>query len=82
MSEMYGRLPLYHSCNILFIIFNIGCAVSKSLNMLVVFRFFAGCVGSAPLTLGGGTIADLMTAAQRAKAMSAWVLGPTIGPVC
>jgi MFS family permease len=49
--------------------------------MLIVFRFVAGCVGAAPLTLGGGTIADLMTQAQRAKALSFWVLGPTIGPV-
>jgi multidrug resistance protein len=81
LSEMYGRLPLYHSCNVLFVIFNICCAVSKSLNMLIVFRFVAGCVGAAPLTLGGGTIADLMTQAQRAKALSFWVLGPTIGPV-
>jgi MFS family permease len=49
--------------------------------MLIVFRFLAGCFGSAPLTLGGGTIADLMPASKRAKAMSIWVMGPTIGPV-
>jgi MFS family permease len=49
--------------------------------MLIVFRFLAGCFGSAPLTLGGGTIADLMPAAKRAKAMSVWVMGPTVGPV-
>jgi predicted MFS family arabinose efflux permease len=70
LSEMYGRLPLYHSCNALFIVFNVCCAISKSLNELIVFRFIAGCVGAAPLTLGGGTIADLMTAQQRAKAMA------------
>lgn len=44
-------------------------------------RFLAGSFGAAPLTLGGGTIADLMPLSQRAKAMSLWVLGPTVGPV-
>jgi hypothetical protein len=45
--------------------------------MLVVFRFLAGSVGAAPLTLGGGTIADVMTREQRAWAMSVWVMGPS-----
>ena len=59
MSEMYGRSLLYHICNLLFVIFNIACAVSTSFGMLVAFRFLAGCAGAAPLTLGGGTIADM-----------------------
>lgn len=78
---MYGRLPLYHICNILFIIFNVACAVSGSMNQLIVFRFLAGSTGSAPLALGGGTIADLFPRDQRATAMAIWVLGPTCGPV-
>jgi MFS family permease len=77
MSEMYGRLWVYHINGILFVIFTIACALSTSLTMLIVFRFLAGSVGAAPLTLGGGTIADLMSARQRAKAMSVWVVGPS-----
>jgi hypothetical protein len=70
LSEMYGRLALYHVCGVLFLICNVACALSTSLNMLIAFRFLAGCVGASPLTLGGGTIADLMSTYQRAKAMS------------
>ncbi|KAF2429754.1 MFS general substrate transporter [Tothia fuscella] len=81
LSEMYGRLPLYHSCNILFFVFNIACAVSGNISQLIVFRFLAGSTGSAPLALGGGTIADLFPRDQRATAMAIWVLGPTLGPV-
>jgi len=81
LSELYGRLAIYHVCNILFVVFNIACAVSHSLNTLIVMRFLAGSFGASPLTLGGGTIADLMPMSQRAKAMSVWVMGPTIGPV-
>ncbi|KAF1838627.1 MFS general substrate transporter [Decorospora gaudefroyi] len=86
MSELYGRLLLYHISNALFVVFMIACAVSNSMGMLVAFRFFAGCVGSAPLTLGGGTIADMFPPQQRAGAMAIWsmgpLLGPVIGPVC
>lgn len=81
LSEMYGRLPLYHTCNVLFIIFNVGCALSTDLGMLIAFRFLSGCVGASPLTLGGGTIADLIPREQRGTAMAIWVAGPCIGPV-
>lgn len=76
MSEMYGRNLLYSISNLLFVIFNVACALSTSLDMLIVFRFFAGCAGSAPLTLGGGTIADMFPPEQRAGAMAIWSLGP------
>lgn len=42
LSEMFGRLPLYHSCNLLFIIFTIAAAVSKNMSMFIVFRFMMG----------------------------------------
>jgi multidrug resistance protein len=81
MSELYGRMPLYNIANALFVVFNIACALSNSMGMLVAFRFFAGCAGSAPLTLGGGTIADMFPPQQRAGAMAIWAMGPLLGPV-
>lgn len=81
LSELYGRVPLYNVCNFLFICFNIGCAKSTSMGMLIGFRFLAGCAGASPLTLGGGTIADLFPPEQRAGAMAIWCLGPLFGPV-
>src|ERR1700716_3761595 len=60
LSELYGRVPIYHITNILFIIFNVACALSTRLDMLIGFRFLAGSMGSACLTNGGGTIADLI----------------------
>lgn len=81
LSELYGRLYLYHACNVLFVIFTVACAVSSSLKMLIGFRFLAGCAGSAPLTLGGGTIADMIRQEKRGGAMSIWAMGSLIGPV-
>lgn len=77
LSEMYGRLPLYHSCNSFFVIFTIAAAVSTKMGMFIVFRFLMGCFGGAPLVLGGGTIADLISREQRGTAMVAWMMGPS-----
>jgi hypothetical protein len=72
LSEMYGRLPLYHICNLLFIVFTIAAAVATNMAQFVVFRFFMGCFGGAPIVLGGGTIADLISREQRGTAMAVW----------
>jgi hypothetical protein len=66
---MFGRLWLYHSCNLLFIVFTIAAAVSSNMGMFIAFRFLMGCAGGAPLVLGGGTIADLISREQRGTAM-------------
>ncbi|KAL8834013.1 MAG: hypothetical protein Q9176_007705 [Flavoplaca citrina] len=81
MSEEYGRLPVYHACNIGFVIFTIACAVSSNLNMLIAWRFFEGMFGSAPLTIGGGTIADMIVQEKRGGFMAIWAMGPLMGPV-
>ncbi|KAL2060682.1 hypothetical protein VTL71DRAFT_9323 [Oculimacula yallundae] len=81
LSEVFGRLPIYHACNLLFLVFNIACALATDLPMLIGFRFMAGVFGSAPLTNGGGTIADLVSAEGRGKAMWGFVMGPIIGPI-
>ncbi|PQE32628.1 hypothetical protein CJF32_00004152 [Rutstroemia sp. NJR-2017a WRK4] len=52
LSEVYGRVPVYHACNVLFIIFTVACALATNLNMLIGFRFLAGIWGSAVLTNG------------------------------
>lgn len=81
LSELYGRAPCYHVCNVMFIVFNVACAVANSLDSLIVFRFLAGSFGSAPLTIGAGSMADMISQENRGAAMSAWALGPLLGPV-
>ena len=81
LSEIYGRLPIYHICNVGFLVLTIACAVSTNLNMLIAFRFLEGVFGSAPLTNGGGTIADLFVQEKRGRAMSTFAMGPIVGPI-
>ncbi|KAM3070353.1 hypothetical protein ACMFMG_010184 [Clarireedia jacksonii] len=62
-----------------------ACALSTSFNMLIAFRFLAGMIGAAPMTVGGGTIGDIIPPQERGFAMMIWnmgvVLGPVIGPI-
>lgn len=81
MSELYGRVPLYHVCNVVFLVFTIACAVAQTLPQLFVFRFLAGVAGSCPMTIGSGTAADMITREKRAGVMAIWAMGPILGPV-
>ena len=80
LSETYGRRIIYNVNNLLFVVFNVACAVSPNLGALIVFRLLAGTAGSAPLTIGAGSLADMIRQRNRGLAMGVWVLGPVLGP--
>ena len=42
VSELWGRRTAYSVSMSLFVIFQIGCGLSKSLPALMIMRFFAG----------------------------------------
>ncbi|KAL1869669.1 hypothetical protein Daus18300_005524 [Diaporthe australafricana] len=85
LSELYGRVIIYNITNVLFLGFTIGCALSQNQSMLLAFRFLSGFAGVATITIGSGTIADLMPREKRGKAVSIWsvgtILGPMVGPI-
>lgn len=85
LSEIYGRLPIYTCTNIMFIYFTSLCSVASELPVLVVMRFLDGCMGSVPIVIGGGTIADIYPPETRGRAMSVYMMsammGPPMGPI-
>ncbi|RDW63791.1 MFS multidrug transporter [Coleophoma cylindrospora] len=81
LSEMYGRLPVYHMSSVVFVAFIVGNALSKNIGQFMVFRFLSGCAGGTPMALGGGTIADVTRLEKRGAAMALFSLGPLTGPV-
>ncbi|KAL3472237.1 putative MFS transporter [Aspergillus californicus] len=81
LSEVYGRVPIYHAASVIFVVFIIGNALSQNAAQFMVFRFFSGCAGGTPMALGGGTIADITTLEDRASAMVLFSMGPLAGPV-
>ncbi|KAF6811208.1 polyamine transporter 3 [Colletotrichum sojae] len=80
LSEIYGRVYVYHVGNFAFTIFSIGAALSVNMEMLMAFRFIMGVVGSVPTTIGVGSIVDVMSLEKRGRAISMWALGPLLGP--
>ncbi|KAF2806393.1 MFS general substrate transporter [Mytilinidion resinicola] len=80
-SELYGRAPIYHMCNISFAVFCVGCAVSNSLGLLIAFRFLAGMFGGCPITIGAGSLADMFKQENRGAMIATWAVGPLVGPI-
>ena len=80
LSELYGRLIVYNVCNFFVLIFTVACALAPNLGGLIVFRLLAGTFASCPITLGAGSIADMVPHEKRGAAMALWIMGPLIGP--
>ncbi|KAJ6442767.1 MFS general substrate transporter [Purpureocillium lavendulum] len=74
LSEIYGRLPVYHVCNCIFVLFSAACALAPSLSALLVLRLFAGLAGSCPLALSAGTIADVIPYKRRGMVTAWWTI--------
>ncbi|KAJ5572389.1 MFS general substrate transporter [Penicillium sp. DV-2018c] len=85
LSEIYGRNKIYNAGNVLFTICTACCGLSPNATSLLIFRLLSGVMGGAPLTNGGGTIADLVPVNERGFIMSVFslsmLLAPVLGPV-
>ncbi|EAU36253.1 conserved hypothetical protein [Aspergillus terreus NIH2624] len=81
LSEVYGRKPVSVLCLSLFTILIIPCALAKSVETLIIVRFFGALFGSVMISTAPGMVSDLVTDEQRALAMSIWSIGPVNGPV-
>ncbi|KAL5612607.1 hypothetical protein BROUX41_004298 [Berkeleyomyces rouxiae] len=85
LSEIYGRRIVYAITLFVAVIFIIPCAVATNITTLIVCRAIDGIAFSAPMTLVGGTLADMWKNEERAVPMAAFsaapFLGPAIGPL-
>jgi multidrug resistance protein len=80
LSELYGRVIVLQTSNLLYFFFNLGCGLAQTKSQMILFRFLSGLGGSAPLALGGGVLSDLFAPEQRGKAVSIYSLAPLLGP--
>ena len=85
MSEIYGRRYILIASAVTLTAFAAGTAGSQNIWTLVILRFFAGALGSAPFAVAGGVIADSFSIVTRGLASglfcAAPFLGPTVGPI-
>ena len=80
-SETLGRRTIYLMSFALFVVSAILCAVSTSIEMLIVFRVMAGGASASVQAEGAGTIADIWESFERGTAMGVFYLGPLLGPL-
>ncbi|RDL32618.1 putative multidrug resistance protein [Venustampulla echinocandica] len=80
LSEILGRRIIYATTLFVAVIFIIPCAVAKNMATLLVCRAIDGIAFSAPMTLVGGTLADLWRTEERGVPMAAFSAAPFIGP--
>lgn len=64
LSEFYGRRPIYLFSFTFFTLFLIPCALAPNISVLLVFRFLTGLVGSAFLSVAGGTVGDMFSKSE------------------
>ncbi|PYI17335.1 putative bicyclomycin resistance protein [Aspergillus japonicus CBS 114.51] len=63
-------------------IFDIGSAVGKDLQTVIICRFFAGAFGACPLSVVPGVLTDIYNNAHRGFAMTIYALTVFVGPFC
>ena len=80
LSESYGRAPVYHATNLVFVIFSVACAVSSNVPMLLVFRAING-MGDSSIALNPSIVGDMFVQEERGLPLAMVSLPPLIGPV-
>ncbi|VEU22176.1 DEKNAAC103176 [Brettanomyces naardenensis] len=86
MSEVYGRRPVLILSSFLFTVFNFAVACSDRLEAILICRFFAGCLGAAPLVVVPASFADMFGNKTRGTAIVVFIMtilvGPMMAPFC
>lgn len=80
LSETWGRLPVYHGTNVLFVVFSVVAARSTSMGMLIAMRFLLG-MSVASTVVNPCIVGDMFREEQRGKALSVMGMIPFIAPV-
>lgn len=84
-SEFNGRRPVFVITGILFVIFQLICAVTPTFAGMLVARFLTGCASSTFSTMVGGVFSDIYHAKERNTAMAlfsgAVLFGTGLGPL-
>jgi len=82
---VYGRLPVYVVTIIIATLFELASALAPNITALIILRFIAGLMSSAPLSNAGGTLNDIGNPVVRTVAFPLFAtcgfVGPTLGPI-
>jgi len=81
LLDKYGRKkPLYFGLS-LYIIASLGCALSASINMLIIFRFLQALGGCAGMVASRAMVRDMFEVKDNAKVFSLLMLVTGVSPL-
>lgn len=80
VSEYYGRRIVYLSTIPIFGLFILGSGLAQNFATLIVCRFLGGFFGSAVVSVGGGTNADIWPPALAGLVYPFYFVSPFLGP--
>ncbi len=81
LLDKYGRKkPLYFGLS-LYLLASLGCAISTSINMLIVFRFLQALGGCAGMVASRAMVRDLFDVKESAKVFSLLMLVIGVSPL-
>ncbi|KAL0959062.1 hypothetical protein HGRIS_014362 [Hohenbuehelia grisea] len=80
-SELLGRRPIFVFAMSAYTLLFLGQSMARNIETLLVTRFLSGFFAVAPLTVVGGTIADIWEIDGRGTATSLFTAGVFSGPI-
>jgi DHA1 family bicyclomycin/chloramphenicol resistance-like MFS transporter len=84
LSDRYGRRPLLLAGMALFVVSSVACALSTSIELLIVARGFQAIGGASGMILSRAIVRDLFSRERSASVLGyitmAWVLAPMVAP--
>lgn len=79
LSEFFGRRPVYLVSFGAFCLLGLPVSFANHFSVFAIFRFLTGFMGSAFLSIAGGTVADLFAPRDAFLPMAVYTLSPFLG---
>lgn len=80
IRDIAGRRWVYSASCLLYAIFNIGCALPRSIAQVVIFSFLSGVAGSTAVTNVAASVSDMFAYNNAGQAMALFVVSANVGP--
>ena len=81
LLERFGRKRPIYAGLLLYLVATLGCALSSTVDMLIVFRFFQAVGGCAGLVASRAIVRDLFAPADLPKIFSSLMLVVAVSPI-
>lgn len=82
LLDRYGRKAPLITGMIIYILASVGCVLSNSIEMLIVFRFFQALGGCVGMVAPRAVIRDVFPVEENAKIFSLMILILGVAPIC